>query len=49
MDNAMAGARTLRWVLGLSFIAMALWMLVPDKLDDAGIKEHPLGRADRPR
>lgn len=24
----------LRWVLGLSFIAMAVWMLVPDKLDD---------------
>ena len=23
----------LRWVLGLSFIAMAIWMLVPDKLD----------------
>ncbi|SMC65317.1 TMEM165/GDT1 family protein [Polynucleobacter kasalickyi] len=24
----------LRWVLGLSFIAMALWTLVPDKIDD---------------
>ncbi|MEY4882189.1 MAG: hypothetical protein RIS34_43 [Pseudomonadota bacterium] len=24
----------LRWVLGTSFIAMALWMLIPDKLDD---------------
>ncbi|MDC7705028.1 TMEM165/GDT1 family protein [Vogesella indigofera] len=24
----------LRWVLGISFIAMALWMLIPDKLDD---------------
>ena len=24
----------LRWVLGISFIAMALWMLVPDQLDD---------------
>ncbi|WP_119157691.1 TMEM165/GDT1 family protein [Caldimonas tepidiphila] len=24
----------LRWVLGLSFIAMAGWMLVPDKLDE---------------
>ena len=23
---------TLRWIVGLSFIAMALWMLVPDKL-----------------
>ncbi len=24
----------LRWVLGISFIAMAVWMLIPDKLDD---------------
>ena len=24
----------LRWVLGVSFIAMAVWMLIPDKLDD---------------
>jgi hypothetical protein len=28
------GADVLRWVLGLSFLAMAVWMLVPDKLDD---------------
>lgn len=26
---------TLRWILGASFILMALWILVPDKLDDA--------------
>ena len=25
--------RVLRWILGLSFIAMAAWMLVPDKLE----------------
>ena len=24
---------TLRWVLGLSFIGMAVWMLIPDKID----------------
>jgi putative Ca2+/H+ antiporter (TMEM165/GDT1 family) len=24
----------LRWLLGASFIAMAVWMLIPDKLDD---------------
>ena len=24
----------LRWVLGLSFIAMAIWTLIPDKIDD---------------
>jgi putative Ca2+/H+ antiporter (TMEM165/GDT1 family) len=28
------GPEAMRWALGLSFIAMALWMLVPDKLDD---------------
>lgn len=28
------GPAALRWILGGSFIAMALWMLVPDKLDD---------------
>jgi len=24
----------LRWVIGLGFLAMAAWMLIPDKLDD---------------
>lgn len=28
------GPVVLRWILGGSFIAMALWMLIPDKLDD---------------
>lgn len=28
------GPELLRWVIGLSFIAMAGWMLVPDKLED---------------
>ncbi len=28
------GPEVLRWVLGASFLAMAAWMLVPDKLDD---------------
>ena len=28
------GPTTLRWILGGSFIAMAIWMLVPDKLDE---------------
>ena len=26
---------TLRWVLGVGFIAMAVWTLIPDKIDDA--------------
>jgi putative Ca2+/H+ antiporter (TMEM165/GDT1 family) len=28
------GPQMLRWILGASFLAMALWMLIPDKLDD---------------
>ncbi len=28
------GPDVLRWVLGVSFIAMAAWMLIPDKMDD---------------
>ena len=28
------GPNILRWGLGISFIAMAAWMLVPDKLDE---------------
>jgi Ca2+/H+ antiporter, TMEM165/GDT1 family len=28
------GPELLRWILGGSFIAMALWMLIPDKLDE---------------
>ncbi|MDF3835818.1 TMEM165/GDT1 family protein [Cupriavidus basilensis] len=31
----MLGADVLRWILGTGFIAMAGWMLIPDKLDDA--------------
>lgn len=32
--TAALGPDVLRWVLGGSFIAMAIWMLIPDKLDD---------------
>lgn len=32
------GPSVMRWVLGLSFIAMAVWMLVPDKLDNDEVK-----------
>ena len=49
LNHAMAGAlgvwittllspQTLRWILGASFIAMAVWMLIPDKLDDGDDK-----------
>lgn len=33
--TTLLGPDVLRWVLGLSFIAMAAWMLIPDKLDEA--------------
>ena len=35
------GPQTLRWILGVSFIAMAVWMLIPDKLDDDDIGKKP--------
>ncbi len=35
------GPDVMRWILGLSFIAMAVWMLVPDELDAAAA---PVGR-----
>jgi putative Ca2+/H+ antiporter (TMEM165/GDT1 family) len=37
------GADAMRWILGLSFIAMAGWMLIPDKLDDAAGASRKLG------
>ncbi|QCB48278.1 TMEM165/GDT1 family protein [Hydrogenophaga sp. PAMC20947] len=40
---AALGPEVLRWVIGLSFIAMAAWMLVPDQLDDdLAVKEMAL-------
>ena len=35
------GPDTLRWVLGLSFIAMAVWILIPDKLDEEDTAKAP--------
>ena len=32
--TTLIGPQALRWILGASFIAMALWMLIPDKLDE---------------
>ena len=32
--TSLAGPATMRWVLGVSFIAMALWTLIPDKFDE---------------
>lgn len=52
LNHAMAGAlgawvitvlspQSLRWLLGASFLAMALWMLIPDQLDGAGVAGPP--------
>ena len=32
--NVMIGPDVMRWVLGISFLAMAAWTLIPDKIDD---------------
>ncbi|MCF8482881.1 MAG: TMEM165/GDT1 family protein [Rhodospirillum sp.] len=37
------GADTLRWVLGLSFLAMAIWILIPDKVDEETAAESRFG------
>jgi putative Ca2+/H+ antiporter (TMEM165/GDT1 family) len=29
------GPQTMRWVLGVSFLAMAAWMLIPDRFDES--------------
>lgn len=34
---------TLRWILGLSFIGMAIWTLIPDKFDEGDAKLAQLG------
>ena len=35
------GPGAMRWILGVSFIAMAAWIMVPDKLDDEAEVEAP--------
>ena len=35
------GPDVLRWVLGASFIAMAVWMLIPDKIDNDEVGKPP--------
>jgi putative Ca2+/H+ antiporter (TMEM165/GDT1 family) len=36
--SSLLGPEAMRWVLGISFLAMAAWTLVPDKLDDEDAK-----------
>ena len=33
----------LRWILGLSFIAMGVWALIPDTLDEGAKRDRRLG------
>lgn len=37
------GPDTMRWILGLSFLAMAAWVLIPDKLDDGELTTPRMG------
>lgn len=41
--TTLMGPETLRWILGLSFLAMAAWTLVPDKFDAQDAKFAKLG------
>jgi hypothetical protein len=34
----LVGPQTLRWVLGISFLGMAIWTLIPDKFDEKDAK-----------
>lgn len=36
--SSVLGPNAMRWILGVSFIAMAAWTLVPDKIDDEDAK-----------
>lgn len=36
--TAVISPETLRWVLGASFLAMAIWTLIPDKIEDEEMK-----------
>jgi putative Ca2+/H+ antiporter (TMEM165/GDT1 family) len=36
--TALAGPDILRWVLGVSFLAMAAWIMVPDEIDEEEAK-----------
>ena len=39
--SSLIGPVAMRWVLGLSFIAMAIWIMVPDKVDDDATDAPP--------
>lgn len=37
------GPEALRWILGISFLAMAVWTLIPDRFDESDAKLARLG------
>jgi putative Ca2+/H+ antiporter (TMEM165/GDT1 family) len=39
--TTLLGPQLLRWILAASFIGMAVWMLIPDKLDEEGESKGP--------
>lgn len=40
---AVVGPEVMRWLLGLSFIAMAVWALIPDRIEDEAVATPRLG------
>ena len=41
--TALMTPQTLRWVLGISFLGMAIWTLIPDKFDESDSKTTRFG------
>ena len=41
--TALLTPQTLRWVLGISFLGMAVWTLIPDKFDESDSKATRFG------
>ncbi len=41
--TSLLGPLALRWILGISFIGMAIWTLIPDEFDEADAKIARLG------
>lgn len=39
--SSLLSPQLLRWILGASFLALAVWMLIPDKIDDEADAEPP--------
>ena len=42
--SELLGPGVMRWVLGLSFIGMAAWIMVPDEVDADGLNGAPLAK-----